>query len=425
MICFESRDFTLLEKQQRNIEMAPRKTALKETTANASKTPPKNAKTGAGVKKAINIKAKKPVKKPANKAKEPLMTVSAEEARNGIPGTDITGGVLPASKSKPKTSKASKKSLPKSKTNKPEADKHSDDEIIGPDNPYEYILLPRPHWHCADEDGQTADEAHQASVEDIYSGKTEPTPASKRPGYPWIAMRKSVVDMNEAVRLNKYRCPDRFEMYIYNDFEGYGQMEMIENLILAHDKLLKKGTDIKDLWMQIASFGLFLNNAELDALSMVDDGERYFELMELVGLAFLSALNELDLVGKLGPDSEFKDIPFTMGALVNAGAEHDSEDTGKWTQYIVRYAIDKKINVNTYRLKKLVNEHKGPVSMPAKAGDKWGFKKKLRAYRSKHGKCGGHHFDITKMSSAERKRHAFNGKDPLPKMPKGAFLDFQ
>lgn len=407
--------------------MAPRKTALEETTANASKTPPKNAKTGAGVKKAINIKAKKPAKKPARKAKakEPLMIMSAEEARNGIPGTDITGGVLPASKSKSKTSKASKKLPPKLKTNEPEADKHSDDEAIGPDNPYEYILLPRPHWDCADEDAQDADKIYQASVKDIYPGKTDSTPASKRSGYPWIAMRKSVVDMNDAIRLNKYRCPDMFEMYIYNDFEGYGQIEMIENLIVAHDKLLKKGTDTKDLWTQMVSFGLFLTNAELDAVSMVDDGERYFELMELVGLAFLSALNELDLVGKLGPDSEFKDIPFIMGAFVNVAAEHDSEDTGDWTQYIVRYAIDKKIDLITHKLKKLVEEHKGPVSMPAKAGDKWGFKKKLRAYKSKHGKCGGHQFDITKMSAAERKRYAFDGKDPLPKMPKGAFLDFR
>jgi hypothetical protein len=51
-------------------------------------------------------------------------------------------------------------------------------------------------------------------------------------------------------------------------------------------------------------------------------------------------------------------------------------------------------------------------------GDPWKWTKTFKAYKKKHHpKMGGQHYDITKMSRAERAKAAFDGKDPFAHIP--------
>jgi hypothetical protein len=49
--------------------------------------------------------------------------------------------------------------------------------------------------------------------------------------------------------------------------------------------------------------------------------------------------------------------------------------------------------------------------------DPWHWRDKFGAYKKKQGKVGGEHYDITKMSRADRAAASFTGKDPLAKIP--------
>lgn len=50
--------------------------------------------------------------------------------------------------------------------------------------------------------------------------------------------------------------------------------------------------------------------------------------------------------------------------------------------------------------------------------DKWLWVTSFQAYKKRqHPKMGGHHYDITKMSSKDRAAAACNGKDPLAGVP--------
>ncbi|KAI4949017.1 hypothetical protein J4E91_005479 [Alternaria rosae] len=60
--------------------------------------------------------------------------------------------------------------------------------------------------------------------------------------------------------------------------------------------------------------------------------------------------------------------------------------------------------------------------------DPWHWDEKFKAYKASKGKMGGEHYDITKMSSADRAAASFTGKDPLADIPvedlKENLLDF-
>lgn len=49
--------------------------------------------------------------------------------------------------------------------------------------------------------------------------------------------------------------------------------------------------------------------------------------------------------------------------------------------------------------------------------DPWHWDDKFQAYKTSKGKMGGEHYDITKMSRADRAAASFTGKDPLADIP--------
>lgn len=56
-------------------------------------------------------------------------------------------------------------------------------------------------------------------------------PAKDHPEHKWCIMWEGFRMFMDYKRRSNYCCPDRFGMYIYNDFEGWGYQELIENFV--------------------------------------------------------------------------------------------------------------------------------------------------------------------------------------------------
>lgn len=71
---------------------------------------------------------------------------------------------------------------------------------------------------------------------------------------------------------NKYgiqeqkRDQDKFRMYIYNDFTGYGLQEVIENQLAAWAKEFRRKEPIPyEIWMMMQAFAFWVNATDLGA----------------------------------------------------------------------------------------------------------------------------------------------------------------
>ena len=56
--------------------------------------------------------------------------------------------------------------------------------------------------------------------------------ADDHPEHNWIVTKKGYELMREWLNQADKRCPDNFDMYIFNDFYGYGICEVIENMVI-------------------------------------------------------------------------------------------------------------------------------------------------------------------------------------------------
>lgn len=291
-------------------------------------------------------------------------------------------------------------------------------------DPYEYICMKRPQ-HDWETENNTAEEAmdEEELEEKIEAEEAEykhDQPASERPDHKWIIMRKGWMKLCDASQQGTFRCPDMFNMYVYNDFEGYGQLEVIENAIAAYiDEFKKKDRNLKDMWVRIVALGHWMNIAGLEPLYMIDDGERFEKMLELVARALLSMLNALDHAGQLSSSSEFKDVGIVIG-LYNQIAETFADNyPHELNESALMYAVEKGIDVSTVygTTEKLESIESDTPSWPKAAEDRWGFVKKVNAYKKSYGKLGGSEYDITKWSRAQRAKQADDGKDPLASIP--------
>ena len=83
------------------------------------------------------------------------------------------------------------------------------------------MCIAKPWWG----DGTIPDTEEIQGLE--YHGK----PSSEHPDWPWTLMDGAWSVADEWRRRTDYCNPDAFDMYIYNDFYGYGLMELQENLV--------------------------------------------------------------------------------------------------------------------------------------------------------------------------------------------------
>lgn len=117
----------------------------------------------------------------------------------------------------------------------------------GEESAYSYQCLCQPPWEVdsdedeedsdSDEDGEDEEDDEEGSKKEKVkcdAGKTClcGKPASEHPDHHWIISHAGLQKFNTQRTMCYLRCPDAFDMHIYNDFEGYGVLEVLENLLL-------------------------------------------------------------------------------------------------------------------------------------------------------------------------------------------------
>ncbi|KAF2093459.1 hypothetical protein NA57DRAFT_61574 [Rhizodiscina lignyota] len=207
-------------------------------------------------------------------------------------------------------------------------------------------------------------------------------PADDFPGYKWII--STIADaLWTNMQLAEQKCnPDIMSMYIYNDFYGYGVQEIIENALVAwNDEYSKK------------------------------DGERMCRTLYLLGLALLETLHQMERAGLLADGAKaVRNVPLVLALWFSGLMEHTAT----------------KSTVERWGESKAGKKGKDLVYRAPNAkdvGGKFGFQAKWKRFMTSYGRTvrgkktvGGNQFDITKMSTAERKKHSYNNTDPLAKM---------
>lgn len=104
-------------------------------------------------------------------------------------------------------------------------------------DPYEYICMAQSYHDRELENSlkKPAQQMDEDALEKVHNKEVKKCGtdklASKRPGHKWILMRRSWIMFAEAIHGANYRSPNAFDMYIWNDWEGYGMMEIVENFV--------------------------------------------------------------------------------------------------------------------------------------------------------------------------------------------------
>jgi hypothetical protein len=319
-----------------------------------------------------------------------------------------------------------------------------------------YTCYPRPIHdrkleqfdHCENEDEDEGDEEEdEQKIYDAYNkdakSKWNGKPASQFPDHKWIISEQgweAYINLGEQA---DYRDPDNFDMYIYNDFYGYGIQEVIENWFVEFDKRFRAKESKKrvvDLWHHMHPVFLWLTNYSIEPWMHIDDGMRVHDTFTLIGKALLTTLCELDKAQMLGETSELKDIPLVIGLAaqfcVRYGAEdlheddEDEEDLSIGPMLLLRFAKAKGVPLETSPAFNVIKTLSGPVgellnelSEEFKEKDNerigsflWeeGFEEFQQQYRTGPKKTvGGTHYSIIHFSRAERKEMNFHNVDPL------------
>lgn len=86
---------------------------------------------------------------------------------------------------------------------------------------YEYACIGRPPWA----------EDHDEDDDDEESKLVWKKSASEHPAWKWIMLRESFDLLDAAYKDTDNRDPDTFGMYVYNDYLGYGIIEILENMV--------------------------------------------------------------------------------------------------------------------------------------------------------------------------------------------------
>ncbi|KAL9079130.1 MAG: hypothetical protein Q9157_001970 [Trypethelium eluteriae] len=177
----------------------------------------------------------------------------------------------------PKSAKGTKKRAGKEKENLLESDRaqapsnepemeEGKDGVLGEDELWKYYI-----------------KKSKCGEDDCMCGK----PLRENPDWTWFTTRKAWQMRDDLKCEADFRNPDYFDMYVYNDFAGYGIQQVIENTHILADIIVD-----------------------------LDDGDRMFKTLDMIGCAALSMLNRLDLAGKLKPNSEFKDIALVISVFL-------------------------------------------------------------------------------------------------------------
>ncbi|KAI0552862.1 hypothetical protein F4679DRAFT_581369 [Xylaria curta] len=264
-------------------------------------------------------------------------------------------------------------------------------------------------------------------------------PLSANPEHPWVISWAGFRKFNCQFTHAMLRDPDNFSMYTFNDHAGYGILELLQNLFLDFEEAAKekRGDGWREQWAICEGLVHYMLHPSTAPLMMIDDGDSLHESMQLVGRMFLSMLAKLDDLGLVGDATAVKSLGCTMAMYMELATnlresdaleeDYDSDESSpegrkfqpdSYDDAILSYANKRGVTLRgPDDIEETIAKANGDVKLPAKnAKDPWGWTAALKKYKKDQGgKIGGDRYDITTMSSAERKEASFDNKDPFTK----------
>ncbi|KAF2225504.1 hypothetical protein BDZ85DRAFT_279189 [Elsinoe ampelina] len=267
----------------------------------------------------------------------------------------------------------------------------------------EYLTLARPQWDFEREYGDPED-----MPRDEFSAQQEKhhKPIADLPEWKWVVSKRADdISARYDLEMQK-RDADRWGLYIYNDFTGYGIHELVENQLQRWYEAFSK-RNVHEAFFRIEALSHFLCTEDLGAWYNLEDGPRMQNLNNIIVKAFLATFHLIHKNGLLKPDTGLKSlrtcINFFLQYLEEAEEEffEDPDQANDAPGIFVEDSdVPEDINVDDSR------------------DDPFGVAKDMKELIKRYGhgrpkKIGGTQYDITKMSSAQRKGYAFDKVDPM------------
>jgi hypothetical protein len=225
----------------------------------------------------------------------------------------------------------------------------------------------------------------------------------------WSMMRKAFARKMDAETIEiPHRDPDSFNMYVYNDFAGYGYQEVVENNLAEFSKIYNsKDGKTEELWTIVESMIWWMVEEPHAPWHMIDDGERSMLTHSLLGYMLLAVLNRIDQEGDFKPDSKYKDLSRVMALWAKAAEDlgtnmdEDPLDDGKsgakseeaefgdyagfnqvWFRYLLALAKEAGVPIEGVtdiedQIEDWNAQIEGKVKLPAKNADRFGWKTKV------------------------------------------------
>jgi hypothetical protein len=320
-----------------------------------------------------------------------------------------------------------------------------------------YITYSNPSYGVDPESIGTGEESQStAEEEERYDGK----PAEEFPDWPYVISEATAELVTEYSLEATKRNQDDFDMYVSNDFTGYGMQEVVENQLREINTLMLKRQLPADelavgLWVRLSAFAHWTQLQQLDPWAMIDHAQRWEDTVALIGVAILATLNALDRAKLLKQHTPIKDLGLVLALLgdficdcldqtttIPYLSSNDREVC--WPYKIVSYAKANNIKIKGVHgieekfVRRFDNDDKANYWKRKECVDRWGWGTKVndisplmtlpndlkwRIFFRKYGRqrniftrgplIGGNAFDITSWPAAERRKYNFENKDPL------------
>ncbi|KAH8817125.1 hypothetical protein F5884DRAFT_853552 [Xylogone sp. PMI_703] len=207
------------------------------------------------------------------------------------------------------------------------------------------------------------------------------------------------------------RDPDMHAMYIFNDYAGYGAIEVLENLVIEFNKIIfKKDVSPLEKWAIIEGMTLYLAMGSHMSLMMNENSEGVGEIFDMLGVMFFTGLDMLHEAELIGPTSPLPDnlgllTLFLLDFMTNTASDFDIG----WAHWIVWAADKYGVKLTTSERvdgvkQKLLDDSRLIYQFDKRKG--FGWKTEYPKFKREH--PGGDSYDITKMPESEVKKYKFD-----------------
>ncbi|XMA16277.1 hypothetical protein WAI453_009068 [Rhynchosporium graminicola] len=250
------------------------------------------------------------------------------------------------------------------------------------------------------------------------------------------------------------RDQDAADMHIYNDWNGWGMSELLENFLKDFNKdVFKKTASPYQKWAYIEGLAVFFFGAEMEMVYWLgnEDGDRVTEIAQIVGTMILTTFDVPKEHDLFKPDSEVVNIGIVSLLMLHLFKQKAMDFDCDWAPEVVRLCDEAGIKLDDivrkqvalekkdikewrdeYKKKQTESEHAGKNDegdgykhfnerkdwtpeddldeSKCKMWYRWDWKLEYAAFVKGGSHPGGKHYDLSKMSKAEKESYTLGTK---------------